>query len=171
VKNANNGGGKLFSYGGVIFMFKANQLIMIDQDIKVAADSVVFAYVDANLSILLIQRKSDPFKGMWALPGGFLENDEDLDAGAMRELKEETGIDLKTMQQLRTYGKPGRDPRFRSISVVHQAIINPAEHKIAAGDDAASTQWFNTKELPEMAFDHKEVVDYAIAHFSVSLNS
>ncbi|MGN6567793.1 MAG: NUDIX domain-containing protein [Flavipsychrobacter sp.] len=144
---------------------------MINQDIKVAADSVIFAYVEATLSILLIQRKNDPFKGMWALPGGFVENDEDLEPAAIRELKEETGVELKTMQQLRAYGKPGRDPRFRTVSIVFQAIINPDDHKIAAADDAAGLQWFNTKELPEMAFDHREVVDYAIAHFSVSLNS
>lgn len=153
-------------------MFKKHKPCnMINQDIKVAADSVIFAYVEAQLSILLIQRKNDPFKGMWALPGGFVENDEDLEPAAIRELKEETGIELKTMQQLRAYGKPGRDPRFRTVSIVFQAIIDPEQHKIAAADDAASLQWFNTKQLPELAFDHAEVVEYAIAHFSVSLNS
>jgi len=142
---------------------------MIQQDIKVAADSVVFAYVSAQLSILLIQRKNDPFKGMWALPGGFVENDEDLEAAAIRELQEETGVVVKTMQQLKAYGKPGRDPRFRTVSVVFQVNINPDEQKVAAADDAAAAQWFDIKELPQLAFDHAEIIDYAIAHFREGL--
>jgi len=108
--------------------------------------------------ILLIERKNDPHKNCWALPGGFIEMEEDLVVSAYRELEEETNISGIQLEQLKTYGKPGRDPRGRTISVV---FYGEASHKteFKAGDDAADAQWVPLSELPDLAFDHKLIVD------------
>jgi 8-oxo-dGTP diphosphatase len=112
---------------------------------------------EGALSFLLIQRKNDPFQDMWALPGGFVDMDEDLHDAATRELEEETGLQLKTMNQFATYGKPGRDPRGRTISVVFFASV--AGHPVLrGGDDASDAQWFIISELPELAFDHSLII-------------
>jgi 8-oxo-dGTP diphosphatase len=114
----------------------------------------------SNAEILLILRKKDPFKNQWALPGGFIEMEEELMDAALRELEEETGICLQHLEQFRTYGRPGRDPRGRTISVVFSAKagekINPV-----AGDDASQAAWFKIGNLPDLAFDHAEIIlDY-----------
>ena len=133
---------------------------MRNQNIYVTVDSVIF-YTEANDEfVLLIQRKNDPFKLKWALPGGFLEEDEDLAKGAARELKEETGIQVNTLKQLGAFGNPGRDPRGRTISVVYTARLSSRE-EVKAGDDAGDAQWFNLKDLPPLAFDHLEIVHAA----------
>jgi len=122
----------------------------------VTTDCIIFRHKDP-LEILLIARKHEPFLGMWALPGGFVEIDEDLEEGAIRELREETNlIDVK-LEQFRTYGKPGRDPRGRTISVVYYGFIRNDE-KATAGDDAAKVQWFGINNLPPLAFDHAEIL-------------
>src|SRR3954468_12372163 len=96
---------------------------MLDQNIKVTADAMVFSGSGANLQLLLIKRKNEPFKGMWAFPGGFVEDDEDLEPAAIRELEEETGLKVPALQQLYTFGKPKRDPRGRTVSVVYYTFI------------------------------------------------
>lgn len=135
---------------------------MYPQNIKIAADSLVFSKQNGVLQLLLVERGHEPFKGMWAFPGGFVEDDEDLEAAAIRELHEETGMLLPAMRQLHTFGKPGRDPRGRTVSVVYYAFVNAAEHTVEGGDDAAAAKWVSVKDIKEMAFDHKEALDFAL---------
>ena len=135
---------------------------MYPQNIKIAADSLVFSKSNGQLQLLLIERGNEPFKGMWAFPGGFVEDDEDLEAAALRELHEETGMELHTMKQLHTFGTPGRDPRGRTVSVVYYAVVDADEHSVKGGDDAAAASWVNVKDITALAFDHKEVLNFAL---------
>ncbi len=128
----------------------------------VTADAAVFAFVDGGCKLLLIQRKREPFKDRWALPGGFVEIEEDLPEAAARELAEETGLKDVPLEQLRTFGKPGRDPRGRTITVAYFGIAGENWEEIKAADDAAEAQWFDIEHLPRMAFDHDEIVRCAI---------
>lgn len=115
-----------------------------------------------NPKILLIQRGNEPYKGMWALPGGFVDMDEDLHTAALRELKEETGIVDVSITQFKTYGSVDRDPRHRTISIVYTASVNePIE---AQGmDDAVDAQWFEVGHLPALAFDHQTIIEEALS--------
>ncbi len=132
-------------------------------EIFLTVDAVVFGQGrDGKTSLLLIQRKNDPFKGKWALPGGFVEKDEDLETAAKRELQEETGLKVGKVEQLGTFGRPGRDPRGRMVSVAYLAHVDLEQAKITAGDDAGDAQWFAIDALPELAFDHKEIIELAI---------
>jgi 8-oxo-dGTP diphosphatase len=117
------------------------------------------------LKVLLIERAvaTEPFFGRWALPGGFVDPAESLDAAAARELEEETGVTSAFLEQLYTFGAPDRDPRGRVITVAYFALVNRAECKVRAGSDAARAEWFDIRELPPLAFDHREIVDKAIA--------
>ena len=135
---------------------------MLFQNIKIAADALVFSTSSGQLQLLLITRKNEPFRGMWAFPGGFVEDDEDLEAAACRELEEETGLKLSSMQQLYTFGKPGRDPRFRTVSIIYTAMTDAAAHKVAGADDAADARWINVNDINEMAFDHKMILEFAL---------
>ncbi len=108
--------------------------------------------------VLLIKRKHEPFQGMWALPGGFVEIDEDLEEGAKREIEEETGLKDLKIQQFKTYGKPGRDPRGRTISIVYYTFISD-KMEVKAGDDAAEARWYLVEQLPDLAFDHKAILN------------
>jgi 8-oxo-dGTP diphosphatase len=108
--------------------------------------------------ILLIRRRHPPFEGMWALPGGFVEMEETLEAAARRELFEETGIKGARLEQVHTFGDPGRDPRGRTISVVYLARVNVSKVKPHAGDDAADAGWHLLEGLPALAFDHKRIL-------------
>lgn len=137
---------------------------MPKQHISVTTDSVVFCDTPEGDKVLLVQRKNDPFKGQWALPGGFLEDEETLEAGAKRELQEETGLIVENLDQLRTFGAPGRDPRGRTISITYWGIV-PAESKVTGDDDAAKAKWFRIKELPALAFDHEQIVKKAIEQY------
>lgn len=112
-----------------------------------------------HIDILLVKRKHDPFCGKWALPGGFVEIDEDLEEGAKRELLEETSIEHIELEQFKTYGKPGRDPRGRTISVVYFGFVNENENELIAGDDAAEVLWFDLDSLPHLAFDHNKIIN------------
>jgi 8-oxo-dGTP diphosphatase len=109
---------------------------------------------EAHPKILLIRRKNDPFAGSWALPGGFVEENERLGDAARRELREETGIVVRDIEQLYTSGEPGRDPRGWTVSVVYLARVNPDEVKPQAADDAEAAAWYPLDELPVLAFDH-----------------
>ena len=126
---------------------------------SVTTDCILIRTFGAEKEVLLIKRKHDPFMGKWALPGGFVEIDEDLDDGAKRELEEETGIENIDLIQFKSYGKPGRDPRGRTISVVYYGFIVDQNMKIKAGDDAAEADWYNLEKLPELAFDHEAIID------------
>lgn len=128
----------------------------------VTVDCIVFCRFENKKQILLILRKNEPFIGTWALPGGFVDMDENLDAAAQRELYEETGLRCQTLKQFRTYGTPDRDPRGRTISVVFYAEVSNADkQKIVAGDDASDAGWFNIQQLPKLAFDHQQIIqDY-----------
>jgi 8-oxo-dGTP diphosphatase len=128
----------------------------------VTADAAVFALVDGKAKLLLIQRKHEPYKGHWALPGGFVEMDEDLPEAAARELAEETGLENVPLEQLHTFGKPGRDPRGRTITVAYFGIAARDWQQVAAADDAAQVQWFDIESLPALAFDHAEIACCAI---------
>lgn len=109
-------------------------------------------------SVLLIERGGDPFKGKWALPGGFIEMDEELETACRRELEEETGLRVGELKQFRAYGGVNRDPRHRTISVLFYAFTD--DELIAnAGDDAAKAQWFPLNQLPELAFDHQQILE------------
>ena len=111
-----------------------------------------------ELHVLLIERGDDPFKGMWALPGGYLEEDETIDQAVLRELEEETSVKLAWMEQLYTFGDPGRDPRGRVISTSYLALVRAADVTVEAGDDAAKAKWFPISGLPSLAFDHDKII-------------
>ena len=108
--------------------------------------------------VLLIRRKHDPFAGRWALPGGFVDENERLIDAARRELKEETGLDQADLEQLHAFGDPGRDPRGWTVSVTYLAQVTPDQLKPVAGDDAAAVGWFPLAKLPPLAFDHAEIL-------------
>ena len=131
---------------------------------SVTVDCVVFGLdLDAeDLKILLIQRSGKPFAGMWALPGGFVDMDETLEQAAKRELQEETGISRLYLEQLYTFGDPGRDPRDRVITVAYYALVKLTDHTIKADTDASDVAWFGVSDLPRLAFDHAKIVATAL---------
>lgn len=129
---------------------------------SVTVDTVLFCKMNNNWSILLIKRGQEPFKNSWALPGGFVEIDENLMDAAKRELKEETNLSINNLSQFKTYGTIGRDPRGRTISIVYWAIVLEPNSTVRAGDDAKEAKWFLLKNLPILAFDHKNIVEDAI---------
>jgi 8-oxo-dGTP diphosphatase len=130
---------------------------------KVAVDAVVFAYSrKTGLSILLIKRKYPPFEKQWALPGGFVLENETLNKAVVRELKEETGVSVNYLEQLYTYGELDRDPRERIISVSYYALIKHNTFmKLTASTDAEEASWFQISKLPKLAFDHKSIIQQA----------
>lgn len=130
---------------------------------SVTADSIVFSYKEdeRDLKLLLIQRKNDPFKGKWAMPGGFLDMQETVEQCAKRELEEETSLSVDNLKLFTVASKLGRDPRGRCVTSVFWSII-PFTENVKAQDDAANIKWFSVKDLPELAFDHTEIVRKAI---------
>lgn len=134
----------------------------IEQNILLTVDAVVFSQTNGEDHVLLIQRKNEPFKDSWALPGGFVEDDEDLQPAAARELLEETGIEANNWEQLYTVGTPGRDPRGRTVSVVYTCEADMNTQKAQGGDDAKEAKWFPINDLPKLAFDHDEVLAKAL---------
>ena len=122
----------------------------------VTTDCVILGFDGSELQVLLIERGIEPFKGKWAFPGGFLNMDETAGEGALRELKEETGLENAYIEQFNTYSDPGRDPRERVITIAHYALVRIQEVK--GGDDAAKAQWFPIDEVPQLAFDHDKIL-------------
>jgi 8-oxo-dGTP diphosphatase len=131
---------------------------------KVAVDAIVFGYSKSDgVSVLLIQRKYDPFKNAWALPGGFVLEGESLEAAVKRELLEETGVELNYLEQLYTFGNPDRDPRQRIISVSYFGLVKSSQFQsLRASTDAENAAWFSIKKIPSLAFDHKNILSVAI---------
>ncbi len=142
----------------------------ISQNIKVAVDAVVFGYQQKELSILLIKRGIEPFKGAWALPGGLVLENESLEHAVERELLEETGVTIDYLEQLYTFGTPKRDPRNRVISVTYFGLVSPNHFKISANTDAAEVQWFPINELPKLAFDHNRILTTALQRLQNKIN-
>lgn len=126
----------------------------------VTVDVVLLTIRDRRLELLLIQRLAKPFEHRYALPGGFVLEDESLEAAATRELREETGVDKGYLEQLYTFGDPKRDPRGRVITVAYYALV-PRPLALHAGTDASDAAWFPVTELPPLAFDHRKIVEYA----------
>ena len=130
---------------------------------SVTVDLAVFCRTGEELRVLLIRRKHDPFAGRWALPGGFLEMEETIDAGARRELKEETGLEIAgPIEFLGVYGEPGRDPRGRTISMAYCATILGPLGEISGQDDAEKAAWVNPFTGISLAFDHEEILRSAL---------
>ncbi|HEY2408010.1 MAG TPA: NUDIX domain-containing protein [Polyangiaceae bacterium] len=150
---------------------------------SVTVDIVAFSVIDAQVRVLLIQRGEHPFKGAWALPGGFVRvgddhanQGEDLDAAAARELQEETNLSPSDvlLEQVAAFGRAGRDPRMRVISVAFCALIRPdLVPLVRAGGDATQAHWFSTNELDQqkLAFDHAAIIERAIAHVAARLEA
>jgi len=129
----------------------------------VTADCIVFTR-ESNPNVLLIERGADPYKGCWAFPGGFIDMDETTEQCAIRELKEETGLEVTDVQQIGTYSKVDRDPRGRTITVAYLAVVE-SQMEVKGQDDAAKAQWFPIDALPDLAFDHDEIMKDAIEAF------
>jgi len=144
---------------------------MIKQHIKVGTDIAIFVHNHGVLNVLLIQRKNEPYQGSWCLPGGFLEDDEDIEAGARRELKEETGLSVEVLHQLRAFGAPDRDPRQRTITIAHYAVLVGDPPAVEGGDDAADARWYEVTNLPQLGFDHPQIIAAAIERVLAELHS
>jgi 8-oxo-dGTP diphosphatase len=132
--------------------------------IKLAVDAIVFGYGrQQGVSVLLIKRKYPPFEGRWALPGGFVLPEESLETAVVRELQEETGIEVNYLEQLYSFGEPHRDPRQRVVSVAYVALVNQSLYtQLRASTDASEAQWFSINRLPPLAFDHTVILKKAI---------
>lgn len=134
---------------------------MSEASVRLAVDLVVLSVIDGRLKVLLVERGVEPFVGASALPGGFVLDGEDLPDAAVRELEEETGVAgmHRHLEQLRTYGTPGRDPRGRVIAVAYIAFV-PTVGEVVAGSDAAAVDWVDVESLPgDLAFDHAEIIN------------
>lgn len=132
-------------------------------------DCVIFGLDGQSLKVLLIQRAHDPYAGYWALPGGFVDMDEDLQTAALRELEEETGVKNVFIEQLYSFGAPDRDPRGRVVSVAYFALVNLEEHPVMAGSDAGNALWHPVSALPPLAFDHHLIMEAAIARLKAKV--
>jgi len=150
---------------------------MSHRQVAVTVDIVIFTLRDDDLQVLLVKRKYPPYQGLWAIPGGYVQADESLEDAAIRELREETGIgvgDLETgatvpyIEQLYTFGDPGRDPRGRVITVAYFALV-PTPLATQAGSDASDAEWKSVHNLPKMAFDHARIVQYALKRLRYKL--
>ncbi len=120
-------------------------------------DAIVYVKETSTINVLLIQRGQEPFKNKWALPGGFVDMDETLEQACIRELEEETGLKVEAMNQFRAYDAINRDPRHRTISVVFSCKLIEKQ-KVTGSDDAANAEWFPLNELPDLAFDHDQIL-------------
>ncbi|MEZ4870090.1 MAG: NUDIX domain-containing protein [Caldilineaceae bacterium] len=132
---------------------------------SVTVDIILFTFYEGDLKVLLIERGHAPFQGTWALPGGFVDIDEDLEAAALRELAEETNVTDVYLEQLYTFGAPDRDPRTRVITVAYFALLSVdqvANLQIQSASDAVNARWWSMYALPPLAFDHDKILQYAL---------
>ena len=127
---------------------------------EVTTDCVIFTYEDWELKVLLVKRGGEPYKGEWALPGGFLRNDETAKEGALRELREETALEAATIGELGVFSDPSRDPRERVITIAFYALVKPSQ--VQGRDDADEAAWFPIDSLPQLAFDHADIIHAAL---------
>jgi len=132
------------------------------EEMRVAVDIVIFTIQSGELCVLLVKRAIPPFADQFAIPGGFVLDGESLDQAALRELKEETGVSEVYLEQLYSFGDPGRDPRGRVISVAYYALIAADRSPLIAGSDAAEARWWPIRKLPSLAFDHGKILDYSL---------
>ncbi len=124
----------------------------------VTTDTLVFREGDQCMEVLLVKRRKDPYQGYWALPGGFLEIEETPEEGARRELKEETGLNIDILKEVGTFGEIDRDPRGRTITIAFYTFIHKTNKGLQAKSNAAEVKWVSIKNLPELAFDHREIL-------------
>ncbi len=135
----------------------------------VTVDALLFTIREGKLQLALIKRGIEPFKNRWAIPGGFVRMDEELEEAARREIEEETGVRDVFLEQLYTFGQPNRDPRTRVITIVYFALV-PGEHlTLRADTDASDASWFAVDELPALAFDHNEIVEIGIERLKAKI--
>ena len=138
---------------------------MQQQEIGVTVDNVIFYQEKNNLFVLLVKRGAAPFKDMWSLPGGFVEKDENLETAAKRELKEETGLEINKLAQVKAFGAVSRDPRGRTISIAFYGEVYKME-EVKGNDDVVEADWFNIDQIPEeLAFDHKQIYQEAFKKY------
>jgi len=136
---------------------------------SVTVDVIIFTIRKNDLKVLLVKRGVEPFKGSWAIPGGFVRMNESLDDAAIRELKEETGVEDVYLEQLYSFGSPDRDPRTRVITVAYFALVPSKKLRLKATTDAIDVNWFSMYVLPELAFDHREILEYALKRLRYKL--
>lgn len=134
-----------------------------------SVDCIIFGYNDMQLQVALIERKKPPFIGSWALPGGFVTDDETVEQAAFRELQEETGIHDIYLEQFHVFSNPQRDPRGRVITVAFFALIPSDKIELIATEDAAQAQWFSAYKLPKLAFDHDEIYEKALEALRIAI--
>jgi len=127
------------------------------------ADCIIFGFDAGELKVLLIERGIDPFKGKWAIPGGFVHEDENADMCAKRELFEETGLQDVFMEQLYTFSDTDRDPRGHVVTIAYYALVKLSDYSVKAGDDAKKAQWFGLSQIPPLAFDHDRILRVALS--------
>ncbi len=129
---------------------------------SVTVDTIIFTLRDNELKVLLVKRNIEPFKSMWAIPGGFVRIKESLEEAAKRELEEETGVKDVYLEQLYSFGDVNRDPRGRVITVAYFALVNSEKTKLEAKTDVSEARWFSASKLPSLAFDHEKILQYAL---------
>src|SRR6266487_766419 len=129
---------------------------------SVTVDVVMMSLRQQDLEVLLVNRHSWPYKGMWAIPGGFVHIDESLEEAARRELREQTDVQDVYLEQLYTFGDPARDLRTRVITVVYFALLDAAQLQASADSDKEYVGWFSVYHLPPLAFDHVQILQYAL---------
>lgn len=127
----------------------------------VTTDCVIFGFDGRELKVLLIERGIEPYKGKWALPGGFIDLEEDAETCARRKLVQETGLENIYMEQLYTFSDVERDPRYRVISIAYYALVKLSDYNAKAGKDTTNVQWFSISDTPKLAFDHSKILDFA----------
>ena len=141
------------------------------QNINLAVDGIIFGYQDHSLYVLLIKQKYGSQKGKWALPGGFVQDDEGLMSAVKREVKEETGVNVQYLEQLYTFGDDiNRDPRFRVVSVAYFGTVNPTHMVLNPTTDALEAQWYSIDDIPKLAFDHNIIINIALDRLRSKLN-
>lgn len=137
----------------------------------ITVDSVIFGYAENELKVALIERERDPFKGMWAIPGGFMEGEETAEDTAWRELKEETGLDNIYLEQFHTFSSHGRDPRGRTITVAFFALINSDKYRLVATSDASAARWWPAYDIPALAFHQEEMYLKALQALRIAMKT
>ncbi|MBS0655497.1 MAG: NUDIX hydrolase [Verrucomicrobia bacterium] len=137
----------------------------------ITVDSVIFGYAEGALQVALIERERDPFKGMWAIPGGFMEGDETVEETAHRELKEETGLESIYLEQFHVCSSHGRDPRGRTITVAFFALIDSDKYHMVASQDALQAKWWPAYKLPPLAFHQDEIYQKALQALRIAVKT